>query len=83
MHRIRWVDAAKGWGIIFVIILHLGVGRMGEIISLFVMPLFFFLSGYVTKIETFTFYQLISNAIKKSDSLFFVSQYYDPDYMGK
>lgn len=55
--RIDWVDIAKGYGILFVIFAHLGVGSIGTWIYTFHMPLFFFLSGYVfsTKYEFKTF----------------------------
>lgn len=46
--RITWVDMAKGYGMILVIISHLGIERFGFTrIYSFHMPLFFFLSGYV------------------------------------
>lgn len=45
--RIDWIDMAKGYGIILVILGHLGVGKLGTWIYTFHMPLFFFLSGYV------------------------------------
>ena len=51
--RIDWVDMAKGYGIIFAILAHLGVGIADIWIYTFHMPLFFFLSGCVfsTKYE--------------------------------
>lgn len=39
--RIGWVDIAKGYGILFVIFAHLGVGYIGTWIYTFHMPLFF------------------------------------------
>lgn len=45
--RIIWIDNAKGLGIILVIVLHLTSGTVNYMISSFIMPLFFFLSGYV------------------------------------
>jgi fucose 4-O-acetylase-like acetyltransferase len=55
--RIDWIDVAKGYGILFVIFAHLGVGPIGTWIYTFHMPLFFFLSGYVfsTKYDFKTF----------------------------
>lgn len=45
--RIEWVDIAKGFGIILVVIGHMvkGNGIVGQYIWAFHMPLFFFLSG--------------------------------------
>lgn len=45
--RITWIDMAKGYGIIFVIIGHIGLGPISDWIYTFHIPLFFFLSGYV------------------------------------
>lgn len=45
--RIDWIDIAKGYGMIMVILAHLGVGVIGFWIYSFHMPLFFFLSGFV------------------------------------
>lgn len=45
--RIAWLDMAKGYGMIFVILAHLEVGIIGIWIYTFHMPLFFLLSGYV------------------------------------
>ena len=47
-NRIEWIDAAKGIGIIFVVLGHIWlIGPGPKYISSFHMPLFFFLSGYV------------------------------------
>ncbi len=46
-NRIAWIDMAKGYGMIAVIIAHLCKGPLNEWIYTFHMPLFFFLSGYV------------------------------------
>ena len=48
-NRIEWIDTAKGYGIIFVFLGHIGFGRFGNWIYSFHLPLFFFLSGYVFK----------------------------------
>lgn len=56
--RIDWIDMAKGYGILFVILAHLGVdGIIDSWIYTFHMPLFFFLSGSVfsTKYDFSTF----------------------------
>lgn len=47
MRRIDWLDIAKGYGILFVIIAHCGVGKLGMWFYTFHLPLFFILSGYV------------------------------------
>ncbi len=46
-NRIDWIDMAKGYGMLAVIIAHLCKGPLNEWIYTFHMPLFFFLSGYV------------------------------------
>lgn len=44
--RIDWIDMAKGIGIVFVIVAHLGkFGNLQTWIYSFHMPLFFFLFG--------------------------------------
>lgn len=46
--RIDWIDMAKGYGMILVILAHLNIGRPLILwIYSFHMPLFFMLSGYV------------------------------------
>lgn len=48
--RLDWVDVAKGWGIILVVIGHVWTkGFARDLIYAFHMPLFFILSGYTTK----------------------------------
>jgi uncharacterized membrane protein YcfT len=39
--RIDWIDIAKGYGILLVILGHLDVGKIGTWIYTFHMPLFF------------------------------------------
>jgi fucose 4-O-acetylase-like acetyltransferase len=46
-NRIDWIDMAKGYGMLAVIIAHICVGPLHTWIYTFHMPLFFFLSGYV------------------------------------
>lgn len=50
--RIDWIDMAKGYGIIFVILGHLNTGILGSWLYTFHIPLFFFLSGYVFHTES-------------------------------
>lgn len=45
--RIDWIDMAKGYGMLAVIIAHICSGPLKLWIYTFHMPLFFFLSGYV------------------------------------
>ena len=45
--RIEWIDMAKGYGIIFVLIGHLYIPIITPLLYTFHIPLFFFLSGYV------------------------------------
>lgn len=45
--RITWIDMAKGYGMLVVILAHLDVGILEKWIYTFHMPLFFLLSGYV------------------------------------
>ena len=45
--RIEWIDMAKGYGIILVLIGHLNIPIITPLIYTFHIPLFFFLSGYV------------------------------------
>ena len=49
--RIRWLDAARGYGILLVIFAHVDYSFLRGIIYTFHMPLFFFLSGYVFERE--------------------------------
>lgn len=46
-NRIEWIDMAKGWGMIFVILGHLHFPYLSTWIYTFHIPLFFFLSGCV------------------------------------
>ena len=46
MERIKWIDVAKGWGIILVIYGHVTNDYFSSWLYTFHMPLFFFLSGY-------------------------------------
>ncbi len=49
--RISWLDMAKGYGTLLVIMGHLGVGGLNTWIYSFHIPLFFFLSGYVFSLK--------------------------------
>ena len=51
--RITWVDMAKGYGMIAVLIGHLVQGSfLGDFVYSFHLPLFFFLSGYLFNADT-------------------------------
>jgi fucose 4-O-acetylase-like acetyltransferase len=50
--RIAWIDVARGIGILLVVLGHLESGLSSRIIYAFHMPFFFFLSGYVHKIQS-------------------------------
>lgn len=45
--RIKWIDVAKGWGIILLIYGHIADDVIVRWLYTFHIPLFFFLSGYV------------------------------------
>lgn len=68
-NRIKWIDVAKGIGIICVIIGHMGIPSfISKYIYSFHMPLFFFISGYVFKfkdIDIFEFIKIKSNRLLK------------------
>ncbi|MEO8723055.1 MAG: acyltransferase family protein [Sphingobium sp.] len=65
--RLEWVDAAKGLGIILVVIAHVWTrGFVRDFIYSFHMPLFFLLSGYMSKprpMGDFLFKQLRAMAV--------------------
>lgn len=44
-NRIEWLDTARGIGIIFVVLGHIGFGRFNQWIYSFHLPLFVFISG--------------------------------------
>ena len=53
-NRIYWIDIAKGLGIIFVILGHITYNSdLAKELYTFHMPLFFFLSGYVFRIDKY------------------------------
>lgn len=64
MDRIGWIDTAKGYGIIMVIIGHLSTPYITSIIYFFHMPLFFFISGFLFK-EDSSFEIFIKKKIKR------------------
>ena len=49
--RLDWIDIAKGYGIVLVILAHLNKWSFNNYIYSFHLPLFFFLSGYVFKVN--------------------------------
>jgi fucose 4-O-acetylase-like acetyltransferase len=51
LQRIAWIDVARGIGILLVVLGHLDSGLSSRIIYAFHMPFFFFLSGYVHKVQ--------------------------------
>ena len=47
--RVKWVDYAKAISIFFVVLLHAGIPDPGKgLVRVFLIPLFFFLSGIFT-----------------------------------
>lgn len=62
--RIDWIDMAKGYGIIFVLIGHCDMPIVTDYIYAFHIPLFFFLSGYVFKRKS-DLYPFLLNKIKR------------------
>ncbi|MBF90948.1 MAG: hypothetical protein CMP75_04220 [Flavobacteriales bacterium] len=64
MERSKWVDVYKGVAIILVVAGHIFDGPVRDLIFLFHMPLFFFISGYLYKPKSYFNY-----FTKKSQSL--------------
>ena len=62
--RIEWIDMAKGYGIILVLIGHLNIPIITPLLYTFHIPLFFFLSGYVLKTD-YSFKSYLSKKIQK------------------
>lgn len=62
--RIKWIDMAKGYGTILVIIGHLAQGFLKNEIYSFHMPLFFFLAGYVFFSEKYKVATFIKNKFR-------------------
>lgn len=62
--RIEWIDMAKGYGIIFVLIGHCDMPILTDYIYAFHIPLFFFLSGYVYNIK-YDFATFTSNKVRR------------------
>lgn len=64
--RVEWIDIAKGYGILFVIIGHLYLqdSFLTTQIYTFHMPLFFFLSGYVFSAKKYNFNEFIKRKAK-------------------
>jgi fucose 4-O-acetylase-like acetyltransferase len=57
-----WVDCAKGIGICLVVLGHIAQGGVRDFIYVFHMPLFFFLSGFLHRVDS----QFVSYAKKKA-----------------
>ena len=53
MERSKWIDVYKGIGIILVVSGHIFNGLIRDLIFLFHMPLFFFISGYLFKSKNY------------------------------
>jgi peptidoglycan/LPS O-acetylase OafA/YrhL len=56
--RIIWIDTARGLAILSIIALHAGIFPSGIILAAFQLPLFAFLSGYVTNWSNLSRYKL-------------------------
>lgn len=63
--RINWIDYAKVIGIYLVVLGHLPIPEQGSVyIYSFHMPLFFFISGFLSKTNNITFRQFILKKIR-------------------
>lgn len=62
--RIKWIDTAKGMGLLFVIIGHLHIPLAATWVYTFHMPLFFFLSGVVFSGDKYTFKEFFKKKVK-------------------
>lgn len=63
-NRIKWIDTAKGLGLLCVILGHLGVPYLSTWIYTFHMPLFFFLSGIVFSGRKYRFGEYLKRKMK-------------------
>ena len=51
-HRVTWVDTAKGWGMLAIIVSHVMTGHpVSRWLYTFHVPLFFFLSGFLFRVD--------------------------------
>ena len=51
-HRVTWVDTAKGWGMLAIIVSHVMTGHpVSRWLYTFHVPLFFFLSGFLFRAD--------------------------------
>ncbi|QAA34727.1 acyltransferase family protein [Clostridium manihotivorum] len=62
--RVTWIDIAKGYGILFVILGHIGASFLKSEIYTFHIPLFFFLSGCVFSANKYNLKNFIKRKIK-------------------
>lgn len=62
--RIGWIDAAKGIGLLCVILGHLGIPYLDMWIYFFHMPLFFFLSGFVFSGRKYDFATFLKKKVR-------------------
>ncbi len=52
-NRIEWVDCAKSFAIFFVVLLHAGLpAPFRSFVRMFLIPVFFFMSGFFAKVNT-------------------------------
>lgn len=63
-HRLPWIDAAKGIGLLCVILGHLRVPYVSTWVYTFHMPLFFFLSGLVFSGKKYDFGTFLKKKLK-------------------
>lgn len=62
--RIQWIDMAKGYGMIFVIIGHWNIPIITDYLYAFHIPLFFFLSGVVYSLKN-TFVSFFKTKVQR------------------
>ena len=63
MQRIQWVDVYKGLAILSVVLGHSGSPISASIYS-FHMAAFFFISGYTTRLERYSFSELLTRRVR-------------------
>ena len=64
LKRLKYIDFIKGVAIICIIFGHLGIGAINRIVYTFHVPVFFFITGYLTNTET-DFLSFIKKKTKK------------------
>lgn len=74
MERKKWVDVAKGYGIILVVVQHVIGGEIGKYILMFHMPLFFWLSGFCFNIDKYkTNKDFIKHIVRRIQTYFLIA----------